>query len=248
MTRWAREKIAELPGATLEVVRLEGRTPVILIEAPGEIDDTVLLYGHLDKQPEMSGWSEGLGPWTPVLKDDKLYGRGGADDGYAIYASVTALLALQRQGVKRARAVVLIEACEESGSYDLPFYVDHLKARIGSPSLVICLDSGCGNYDQLWMTTSLRGIAAGTLTVEVLQEGVHSGDASGVVPSSFRILRRLLSRREDETGGAIRPASLYAQIPAERVDQAKRAAAALGEALYTKFPFAGGTGPMTDDG
>ena len=161
MAGWARGKLADLPGATLEIVRLEGRTPVIFIECPGDIDDTVLLYGHLDKQPEMTGWSEGLGPWEPVIRDEKLYGRGGADDGYAIYASVTALLGLQAQGVKRARCLVLIEACEESGSFDLPFYVDHLASRIGSPSLVICLDSGCGNYDQLWLTTSLRGMTGG---------------------------------------------------------------------------------------
>jgi acetylornithine deacetylase/succinyl-diaminopimelate desuccinylase-like protein len=248
MTRWARAKIAELPGATLEVVRLDGRTPVILIEAPGEIDDTVLLYGHLDKQPEMSGWSEGLGPWEPVIKGDKLYGRGGADDGYAIYASVTALLALQRQGVKRARCVVLIEACEESGSYDLPFYVDHLAARIGSPSLVICLDSGCGNYDQLWLTTSLRGLAGGRLTVEVLTEGVHSGDASGIVPDSFRLARALLSRVEDEATGEVRLPELTAQIPADRIEQAKVAAAALGDQVWGKFPFAGATRPLLDDG
>lgn len=247
MARWARGKIAELPGATLEVVRLEGRTPVILIEAPGEIDDTVLLYGHLDKQPEMTGWAEGLGPWTPVLKDDKLYGRGGADDGYAIYASVTALLALRREGVKRARCVVLIEACEESGSYDLPFYVDHLKDRIGSPSLVICLDSGCGNYDQLWLTTSLRGLTGGRLTVEVLNEGVHSGDASGIVPDSFRLARALVARIEDEKTGEVLLPELTAQIPPERIEQAKIAAAALGEEVWRKFPFAGSTHPITDD-
>jgi acetylornithine deacetylase/succinyl-diaminopimelate desuccinylase-like protein len=247
MRRWAERKIAELPGATLEVVRLEGRTPVIFIEAPGEVDDTVLLYGHLDKQPEMSGWSEGLGPWEPVLKDDKLYGRGGADDGYAIYASVTALLALQRQSVKRARCVVLIEACEESGSYDLPFYVDHLADRIGSPSLVICLDSGCGNYDQLWLTTSLRGLAGGRLTVEVLSEGVHSGDASGVVPDSFRLARALVSRLEDEATGEVKLPELQAQIPADRIEQAKVAAAALGDELWRKFPFKGATRPVTDD-
>jgi acetylornithine deacetylase/succinyl-diaminopimelate desuccinylase-like protein len=248
MTRWARAKLAELPGATLEVVRLEGRTPVILIEAPGEVDDTVLLYGHLDKQPEMTGWSQGLGPWEPVIRDERLYGRGGADDGYAIYASVTALLALQRQQVKRARCVVLIEACEESGSYDLPFYVDHLAERIGSPSLVICLDSGCGNYDQLWLTTSLRGLAGGRLTVEVLTEGVHSGDASGIVPDSFRLARALLSRLEDEATGEVRLPQLTAQIPAERIEQAKVAAAALGEQVWGKFPFAGDTGPVVDDG
>jgi acetylornithine deacetylase/succinyl-diaminopimelate desuccinylase-like protein len=252
MAGWARGKIKDLPGATLEIVRLEGRTPVIFIEAPGDAsseigDDTVLLYGHLDKQPEMTGWSDGLGPWEPVIRDDKLYGRGGADDGYAIYASVTALLALQAQGVKRARCVVLIEACEESGSFDLPFYVDHLSARIGSPSLVICLDSGCGNYDQLWLTTSLRGMTGGRLTVEVLEEGVHSGDASGVVPDSFRLARALLSRVEDAATGQVLPPVCNVDIPADRIRQAKVAAQALGEGAWRKFPFAGDTQPVTRD-
>jgi acetylornithine deacetylase/succinyl-diaminopimelate desuccinylase-like protein len=195
----------------------------------------------------MAGWSEGLGPWTPVIQDDKLYGRGGADDGYAIYASVTALLALHEQGAKRARCVVLIEACEESGSYDLPFYVDHLKDRIGAPSLVICLDSGCGNYDQLWLTTSLRGLAGGLLSVEVLTEGVHSGDASGVVPDSFRLARQILSRFEDEGTGAIKAKAFNVEIPAERTSQARVAAQALGETVWKKFPFAGDTKPPTRD-
>ena len=245
--RWAQAKLPSLPGATLEVVRLPGRTPVILIEIPGEGEDTVLLYGHLDKQPEMVGWTEGYGPWIPRLEGDKLYGRGGADDGYAMFGALSALLALRDQGIPHARCIILIEGCEESGSYDLPYYVDHLAQRIGSPSLVVCLDSGCGNYDQLWMTTSLRGMAAGTLTIEVLDEGVHSGDASGIVPSSFRILRRLLSRLEDEETGAIRPPELYVQIPAERVAQARRASAALGDAVFTKFPLKAGMSPMGDD-
>jgi acetylornithine deacetylase/succinyl-diaminopimelate desuccinylase-like protein len=164
-----------------------------------------------------------------------------------MFGALTALAALQEQGIPPARCVVVIEACEESGSYDLPYYIDHLADRIGSPALVVCLDSGCGNYDQLWMTTSLRGIAAGTLTVEILEEGVHSGDASGVVPSSFRILRQLLSRLEDETSGAIKPSSLYAQLPPERLEQAKRAAAALGDQVYVKFPFVPGAKPMAED-
>jgi acetylornithine deacetylase/succinyl-diaminopimelate desuccinylase-like protein len=245
--RWARAKLPSLPGATLEVVKLPGRTPVILIDVPGDGADTVLLYGHLDKQPEMVGWTEGYGPWIPRLEGDKLYGRGGADDGYAMFGALSALMALKEQRVPHARSVILIEACEESGSYDLPYYVDHLAQRSGSPSLVVCLDSGCGNYDQLWMTTSLRGMASGTLTVEVLDEGVHSGDASGVVPSSFRILRQLLSRLEDEETGAIRPAELYGQVPSERVAQARRAAAALGDAVYTKFPLKTGMSPMSGD-
>ena len=245
--RWARARLSSLPGASLEIVRLPERTPVIVIDVPGEGEETVLLYGHLDKQPEMVGWTHGYGPWIPRLEGDKLYGRGGADDGYAMFGVLSALLALRDQGVPHAHCIVLIEACEESGSYDLPYYVDHLAGRIGSPSLVVCLDSGCGNYDQLWLTTSLRGIASGTLTVRVLDEGVHSGDASGVVPSSFRILRRLLSRLEDEETGAIRPEELYVQVPSERVAQARRAAASLGDTVYTKFPLMPGMSAMSED-
>jgi acetylornithine deacetylase/succinyl-diaminopimelate desuccinylase-like protein len=245
--RWARERIADLPGATIEIVRLERRTPVILIDIPGAGSETVLLYGHLDKQPEMVGWEEGLGPWSPVLRDGRLFGRGGADDGYAMFGALTAIRVLHEQGLPHARCVVLIEACEESGSADLPYYVDHLRGRIGSPALVVCLDSGCGNYDQLWVTTSLRGMVAGNLAVRVLTEGVHSGDASGVVPSSFRVLRLLLSRLEDAATGAILPSELQAQIPPERIAQARAAAAALGEQVHAKFPFAGGTGPVSDD-
>jgi len=247
---WARGKLDGLPGATLEVVRLPGRTPLIYIDVPATLpgsDDTVMLYGHLDKQPEMTGWAEGLGPWTPVLKDDKLYGRGGADDGYAMFGSLAALLALAEQGVPHARCVIMIEACEESGSYDLPHYVDHLSPRIGNPSLVVCLDSGCGNYDQLWLTTSLRGMTGGELTVQVLEEGVHSGDASGVVPSSFRILREILSRLEDPATGRIKPDELYVEVPPQRVEQARRSTEVLGEAVYDKFPFAEGMQPVSKD-
>ena len=258
MENWARSKLQGLPGATLEVVRLQGRTPLIYIEVPacgadaktstaGHGADTVMLYGHLDKQPEMTGWADGLGPWTPVIRGDKLYGRGGADDGYAIFGSLAALLALHDQGVPHARCVILIEACEESGSHDLPYYVDHLAARIGSPSLVVCLDSGCGNYDQLWLTTSLRGMTGGNLTVQVLEEGVHSGDASGVVPSSFRILRELLSRLEDPATGQIKPKELYVDIPAERIEQAKHSAEVLGTAIYDKFPWVAGMRPVSTD-
>ena len=245
--RFARDAISPLKGASLEVVQLPGRTPVIFMDIPGESADTILLYGHLDKQPEMKGWAEGTGPWTPVQRDGKLYGRGGADDGYAMFAALSALRALADQNISRARCVVLIEACEESGSYDLPFYVDHLASRIGEPSLVICLDSGCGDYERLWLTTSLRGNTAGTLTIRILEEGVHSGDASGVVPSSFRIFSQLLARLEDQATGTILPDELHVQIPPERVSQAKDAARILGDSLYTKFPFVHGAKPVSDD-
>jgi acetylornithine deacetylase/succinyl-diaminopimelate desuccinylase-like protein len=255
MESWARAQ--PIAGLQVDVVRLPGRTPLIFLEIPastgtdpataGSGDDTVLLYGHLDKQPEMTGWDPDLGPWQPVLRGDKLYGRGGADDGYAIFGSLAAVLSLQEQGLAHARCVVLIEACEESGSYDLPAYVDHLAERIGKPSLVVCLDSGCANYEQLWCTTSLRGLAGGNLTVKVLEEGVHSGDASGVVPSSFRLLRQLLSRIEDQDSGRILIDGLHVDIPDERLQQAKRAAEVVDTAIFDKFPLVQGLQPMNED-
>jgi len=243
-------KAQDIPGMSAEIVRLPGRTPVIFMEIPGtdpNNQDTILLYGHLDKQPEMTGWADGLGPWIPVIKGDKLYGRGGADDGYAAYGSLTAIMAVQRAQLPHARCVVIIEACEESGSYDLPAYIEHLQARIGTPSLVVCLDSGAGNYDQLWLTVSLRGLAAGTLRADVLKEGVHSGYASGVVPSSFRILRQLLSRLEDPETGRVLPEYLHAEIPAQRIEQTRMVAEELGDKIYQAYPFHGKTAPMADN-
>jgi len=237
----------DIPGMQCEIVRLPGRTPLIFIDIPGDGDDTILLYGHLDKQPEMTGWADDLGPWKPVIKGDKLYGRGGADDGYAAFASLAAIMAVQREGRPHARCVVLIEGCEESGSYDLPHYIEHLGDRIGHPSLVVCLDSGAGNYEQLWLTVSLRGLAAGTLRADVLTEGVHSGYASGVVPSSFRVLRRLLSRLEDENTGRVLPDYLQADIPPQRIEQSRRMADALGDAVFEAYPFCPGVGPQADN-
>jgi len=250
MKAWC-EKHA-LPGMKVEIVRLPGLTPLLYIEVPASggaaarSNDCVLLYGHMDKQPEFSGWAEGLDPWTPVLRDGRLYGRGGADDGYAVFGSLLALRALADQNIPFARSVILIEATEESGSPDLPAYIDALADRIGEPSLVVCLDAECGNYDQFWCTTSLRGNLIGTLRVEVLTEGVHSGMASGIVPSSFRIARRQLERVENaETGKLID--ALWSKIPEDRLQQARAAAKTLGKGVYTKLPFSGGTRPINDD-
>jgi acetylornithine deacetylase/succinyl-diaminopimelate desuccinylase-like protein len=239
----------KIAGLTVEVHELPGRTPVILMEIPafgsGSADDTVLLYGHLDKQPEMTGWREDLGPWKPVVEGDRLYGRGGADDGYAAFASVLAIEAAQASGLDHTRCVVLIEASEESGSPDLPAYLAALADRIGAPSLVLCLDSGCLDYNRLWVTTSLRGLVSGTLRVEILTEGVHSGEASGVVPSSFRICRELLDRIEDSFDGRILLAELHAEVPADRRQQAAATAAEF--PIGSHFPFVKGAVPMVAD-
>ncbi|MDN3988289.1 M20/M25/M40 family metallo-hydrolase [Zwartia vadi] len=233
----------KVAGLTLEIIRLPGRTPVLFFDVASTRpqsanSQTVLMYGHLDKQPEFDGWRNGLGPWTPKYLDGKLYGRGGADDGYAAYAAITAIQALKEQKVPHPRIVGLIETCEESGSPDLLPYIDVLKTRLGDVGLVICLDSGAGNYDQLWLTTSLRGMAAGVLKVEILTEGVHSGDASGLVPSSFRIMRHVLDRLEDSETGRLLPKSFHCEIPAERLAQAQATAAILGDAIYKRFPWA----------
>ena len=231
----------KVPGLRLEVIRVEGRTPVIFFEIAGTkpgATQTALMYGHLDKQPEFAGWRSDLGPWTPKLEDGKLYGRGGADDGYAVYAAIAAVQALKAQKLPHPRIVGLIETSEESGSPDLLPYIDALRPRLGDVGLVVCLDSGAGNYDQLWLTTSLRGMAAGTLKVEVLTEGVHSGDASGLVPSSFRILRQVLDRLEDSKTGRLLPQSFHCEIPAERVEQARATAQILGDRLFRNYPWA----------
>ena len=234
----------KVAGLSLEIVRLPGRTPVLFFEVEAtraqseSSGQTVLMYGHLDKQPEFSGWRNDLGPWTPKYENGKLYGRGSADDGYAAYASVAAIQALKNQNTPHPRIVGLIETCEESGSYDLLPYVDALRTRLGDVGLVICLDSGAGNYDQLWLTTSLRGMASGTLKVEVLTEGIHSGDASGLVPSSFRIMRQVLDRLEDSKSGRLLPASFHCEVPADRLAQAKATASILGDEVYKRFPWA----------
>jgi acetylornithine deacetylase/succinyl-diaminopimelate desuccinylase-like protein len=244
---WVESK--KVAGLKLEVIRIPGRTPVIFFEVPATkagCEDTVVLYGHLDKQPEFSGWRSDLGPWTPKYENGLLYGRGGADDGYAVYASLTAIMALDKQGIPRPRCVGLIETCEESGSFDLPAYLDLLKPRLGNVSLVVCLDSGAGNYDQLWLTTSLRGMVSGVLKVEVLTEGIHSGDASGCVPSSFRILRQVLDRLEDSKTGRLLPESFHCEIPGARLEQAQATAAILKEEVYKRMPWACGAdgGPV----
>lgn len=234
-------------GATVEVHRLAGCTPVLLVEVPptdSGARGTVLLYGHIDKQPEMTGWRAGLDPWRAVLEGDRLYGRGVADDGYAAFAAMTAVDAVRQTGGRHARCLILIECSEESGSPDLPAHVDALATRIGQVDLVVCLDSGCGTYDRLWVTTSLRGLVGLDLRVDVLTEGVHSG-ASGFVPSSFRVLRALLSRIEDEETGRVLLPELQADVPEERARQAAVVGEIHAGTLLTSYPFAGGTQPMT---
>lgn len=242
---WCRQQ--NVKGMQLNIHRLPERTPVLIMDIAGDSEKTVLLYGHMDKQPEMVGWREGLGPWQPVIENNRLYGRGGADDGYSTFAALTAIKALQEQNLPHPHCVILIEACEESGSADLPYYIEYLKDQMGEPDLIICLDSGCGNYDQLWCTTSLRGTILGVLAVDILTEGVHSGAASGIAPSSFRILRQLLSRLEDEKTGKISLKELQVEVPKDRQLEAKQVAETLGKTVWSELPFVEGAKPVSDN-
>ncbi|WP_338699859.1 M20/M25/M40 family metallo-hydrolase [Streptomyces sp. Q6] len=242
--------IDDLPGLRVEVLRAPGRTPLVFFEVPGEggrAEETVLFYGHLDKQPEGDGWADGLSAWEPVFDGTRLYGRGGADDGYALFAAVTAVRALAAQGAARPRCVGVFEAGEESGSPDLGHWFDVLAPRIGTVGLVVCLDSGAGDYERLWLVTSLRGACGGTLDVRVLDDGAHSGDAGGVVPSSFRVLRHLLDRLEDSATGRIRAQALHCAVPEERRTQAREAAKLLGDQVARRFAWHGSASPAADD-
>jgi len=245
MADWCRAQ--NVPGARTEIRRLPGRTPLLLVDVPGELPGCVLLYGHLDKQPEFTGWLPGLGPWEPVIRDGRLYGRGAADDGYAVFSSLTAIAALKEQQVRLPRCVLLIEACEESGSIDLPAHLAGLGETLGEPSLVVCLDAECGNYEQVWCTTSLRGNLVGTLRVRVLTEGVHSGMATGIAPTPFRILEQLLARIESPVTGDLLLDELQVSIPRDRRVQATAAAQVLDSAVAGKLPWVGGAQPVSND-
>jgi acetylornithine deacetylase/succinyl-diaminopimelate desuccinylase-like protein len=236
-----------VPGMRVEIRRLPGRTPLLFIDVPGELPGCVLLYGHLDKQPEFTGWLPGLGPWEPVIRDGKLYGRGGADDGYAVFSSLTAIAALKAQKVPLARCVLLIEACEESGSVDLPAHLEALGDEVAAPSLVICLDAECGNYDQVWCTTSLRGNLVGKLRVRVLTEGVHSGMATGIAPAPFRIVEQLMARLENAVTGDVLVDELQVTTPKDRRAQIEAAAKVLAGTVAGKLPFAPGVQPLSND-
>jgi acetylornithine deacetylase/succinyl-diaminopimelate desuccinylase-like protein len=245
MAQWCR--LQPIPGMRVDIKRLPGKTPLLLVDIPGELPGCVLLYGHLDKQPEFTGWLPGLGPWDPVVRDGKLYGRGAADDGYAVFSSLTAIAALKEQKTKLARCVLLIEACEESGSVDLPAHLDALGDAIGNPSLVVCLDAECGNYDQVWCTTSLRGNLTGRLSVRVLTEGVHSGMATGIAPTPFRIVSQILARVENPVTGDLLLEELQASIPKDRRAQVTAAARVLGDTVAGKLPWAEGAQPISND-
>src|SRR5580692_5696631 len=245
MAQWCRTQA--VPRMVVEVRRLPGMTPLLLVDIPGELPGCVLLYGHLDKQPEFTGWLPGLGPWEPVIREGKLYGRGAADDGYAVFSSVTAIAALKAQNVRLPRCVVLIEACEESGSVDLPAHLSALGSALGEPSLVVCLDAECGNYEQVWCTTSLRGNLVGNLRVRVLTEGVHSGMATGIAPTPFRILEQLLARIEDPVTGDLLLEELHVHLPKDRRAQASAAARVLGDSVAGKLPWAPGVHALSND-
>jgi len=234
-------------GSEMIIKKSPGRTPLLLLDIPGTKEGNILMYGHLDKQPEMEGWNDDLGPWKPVIKDEKLYGRGGADDGYALFASIASINALKEQKIDHPRILILIEFSEESGSPDLPHYMDLCSDTIGSPDLVICLDSGAGDYKRFWTTTSLRGLIGLKMKVGVLKEGVHSGGASGHVPSSFRIARSLLSRLEDEKTGEILLEELNTEIPDYRIEETKNLVSILGNEVVEEFPWKNGMEPSTND-
>ncbi len=245
--QWCRD--IGIDNCRIQTIAPEKRTPLLLIEIePFNTDcsDTVLFYGHIDKQPEFTGWDADKGPWKPVLENYKLYGRGGADDAYSVFTAMTAVKVIQEHNLSHERCVILIESCEESGSLDLDYYLDEYADTIGTPALIVCLDSGCGDFQRLWLTTSLRGGINGVLTVNTLTEGIHSGN-SGVIASSFRIIRQLLDRIEDAYTGDILVDELNVDLPEHRLAQIETAAHILGNEIVDAYPLVKGMQPVTRD-
>ncbi|HEY5265678.1 MAG TPA: M20/M25/M40 family metallo-hydrolase [Acidimicrobiales bacterium] len=236
LAAWARAR--KLANFDVTIHRLEGLTPmlVVTVDSTAGEGDTVVLYGHLDKQPPLGDWSEGLDPFIPVRRGDRLYARGVSDDGYAIFSALLAIEAMEAHGLPHGRCVVLIEASEESGSTDLEAYLDALAKHLGAVELLICLDSGALTYDRLWITTSLRGVLNLEVTIRVLAQGQHSGSVSGIVPSSFRILRQLLDRLEDATTGEVLVPEMHAEIPAEHAKAASDIADEFGDVIAQDLP------------
>lgn len=244
LAEWVKSRnIAE----TVEIKRLPGRTPLLFIEIKGELEETVLMYGHMDKQPEMDGWREGLHPWKPVREGEYLYGRGLADDGYALFAAIGAVEGAKAQGAKLPRIVIIIEGSEESGSEDLPAYLEELKEAIGEPRAVVTLDSEGLGPECLALTRSLRGIINGYLTIKTLSAPLHSGLATGVVPSSSRILRILFSRIEDTETGRIINATVNPKIPETVRENFKKVADALGDTFLKAYELPQGLEPVAND-
>jgi acetylornithine deacetylase/succinyl-diaminopimelate desuccinylase-like protein len=237
-----------IDGLSAEVISPEGRSPLLLIEieATSNKTETTLIYGHLDKQPEFSGWDDNKGPFEPVIENNKLYGRGGADDGYAAFSALCAIKALKKQNLKHNKFVILIESGEESGSPDLPYYINKYDEQIGDVDLIICLDSGCGDYERFWVTNSLRGTIACNLEVKILKQGIHSGN-SGIAASSFRILRNLLDRIEDSNTGKITLKELHPQIPEKTMEMIQKSVDTLGDNIISAIPFVNGARPVCED-
>jgi acetylornithine deacetylase/succinyl-diaminopimelate desuccinylase-like protein len=236
--RFGRERF---PGATFEILEEPGRTPCLFFEiegTEGRNASSALFYGHLDKQPESTGWAPGRSAFIPSIEDGRLYGRGAADDGYSVYSTLTALAALEEAGISRPRCYGIFETCEETGHEDLSHWLDRLRERCRNVRLLTVLDSTAGDYERLWVTTSFRGLLGATLTVRVLKNGVHSGNASGVVPDSFMIARRLLARVEDSATGSILLKEFHTEVPGERLLQLEKTAEILADQYKTEFPWA----------
>lgn len=230
-----------IPDATCEIIEDEGKTPCLFVEIGSNDlerqEKTIAFYGHLDKQPENEGWKDGLGPWTPYFDGEYLFGRGACDDGYSVFAMITAVETLRRSKMKHPRIVAIFETQEESGSSDLEGYLHQLKAKIGSPECFIVLDNQCGDYNRLWLNTSLRGNISGTLSVSTMSYGVHSGSFSGIVPDPFTVAMTLLGRIQHPETGEILLDTLQAQIPALRLKQIQEVSLRMGDQIWKTAPL-----------
>jgi acetylornithine deacetylase/succinyl-diaminopimelate desuccinylase-like protein len=225
-----------LEGCKVNALYDEGRSPFLIVQIEASEGNTsqnsVLYYGHMDKQPFGPGWKY---PATePIIEDGKLYGRGSSDDCYALYAAVLSVKACQTLGLPHPKIVITIEGSEEGGNTeDLVHYLSTYRDLIGSPNTVLCLDTSALLEDTLAISTSLRGGCNFDLTVGVSKDNMHSG-YSGIVPDPYLIAVSLLERIHDfKTHEVIK--DFEVEVPSYRIEETKFAASRL-PLLSTMLP------------
>lgn len=224
-----------IKGLERKIFHPEDSNPLVVYkvepEKMTEKTRNIMIYGHLDKQPYEEAWAEGLGPTTPVIREGKLYGRGASDDGYSVFSTMLAIKLAQLEGKALPRICLALETEEESGSENLIKLLTLSEDYLGKPDCLFCMDSGVLDYEQLWVTSSLRGVAMVDLQVECALSGYHSGEVGGIVPETFRVVRALLDRVDDTLTGKV-AAAFQSPIPEWKIKEANEVATTQGEKLH----------------
>ena len=246
-------KSLEIKNAQINLIQDKGYSPLIFIEIPASRPNdnrTVLLYAHFDKQPHGTGWDDDKGPTKPVIQNGRLYGRGSADDGYASFSMLTAIKACQEHNCPLPRICLIFEGAEESTDEHLTYYFNKLLPIIGENVIAfIPLDSGCADYDRLWITNSLRGVCDYEINIQTLDNNISFGpEASGRIAENLFILRKAIDAVMDTSTGDVKIEEFYVKdIPEEIQEEMDKEIEIVGEQFFKEIPLYEGVKPLKTD-